>query len=483
MPTVIDSLLIELGLDATKFDAAQKKSIEQLRKFDEQQQKTSKRTQEDAQKTTQGFNKATQSVADYFLAYAGVSQVKDFVENQTKNNTQLARSSSLLNISARELKTWGQVAEVTGSNVEEMTGTLLGLQESLAQIKRGNGAFLEPMALLGATEAFDINKSTFDLYKLADAIKKFEENRPNDRALALSYAKSLGVSEKQFLLFEQGSEAVKKQYHTFDILNQKVQDNTESAAALNKEWIKTKAEASSLGDVIYDRLLTPINLVNKGLQYSAKGFKALFSLSLDPFRESAQQQFEDKVAKKAGTYSSGVSPTGNVPRNMRNFNPGNIEYGEKARKLGAIGSDGRFAIFPNMQTGNDAMATLLMEYVQGGNNTISKIINKWSPAAENGASNTNAYIADVAKQTGIDPNKSLNMMQLTAIQQAMAQHEGMVGSKVNAPNGTRHLNNSSEINIENMNISTQATDAAGLAKDLPRHLKNNSLIGSGIGAF
>lgn len=43
MATVIDSLFIELGLDTTKFDAAQKKSIEQLRKFDTQSQKAQKK--------------------------------------------------------------------------------------------------------------------------------------------------------------------------------------------------------------------------------------------------------------------------------------------------------------------------------------------------------------------------------------------------------------------------------------------------------
>ena len=40
MATIIDSLLIELGLDTSKFDANQKKSVEELRKFDDQAQKT-----------------------------------------------------------------------------------------------------------------------------------------------------------------------------------------------------------------------------------------------------------------------------------------------------------------------------------------------------------------------------------------------------------------------------------------------------------
>ena len=46
-------------------------------------------------------------------------------------------------------------------------------------------------------------------------------------------------------------------------------------------------------------------------------------------------------------------------RAWRNNNPGNLEYGKFARGNGAIGTDGRFAIFPDTATGFNAMANLL----------------------------------------------------------------------------------------------------------------------------
>jgi hypothetical protein len=46
-------------------------------------------------------------------------------------------------------------------------------------------------------------------------------------------------------------------------------------------------------------------------------------------------------------------------RNWRNNNPGNIEYGKFAISMGAIGSDGRFAIFPSEEMGRKAADTLL----------------------------------------------------------------------------------------------------------------------------
>jgi len=83
-------------------------------------------------------------------------------------------------------------------------------------------------------------------------------------------------------------------------------------------------------------------------------------------------------------------------RGIRNQNPGNIEYGPFARKYGATGSDGRFAIFPTMVDGLRAMAELLVVYSthpdgKGGKiDTVEEAINRWAPSNEN---HTAAYIA------------------------------------------------------------------------------------------
>lgn len=51
-----------------------------------------------------------------------------------------------------------------------------------------------------------------------------------------------------------------------------------------------------------------------------------------------------------------------APRGFRNNNPGNIEFGPFARQAGAVGSDGRFAVFPDMNAGKHAMVRLLRSW-------------------------------------------------------------------------------------------------------------------------
>lgn len=106
--------------------------------------------------------------------------------------------------------------------------------------------------------------------------------------------------------------------------------------------------------------------------------------------------------------ASADEPSGiNAPRGIRNNNPGNIEDGKFAQSQpGYAGSDGRFAIFESPQAGSSAASNLIGAYGNKGINTISGIINRWAPAADN--NNTSAYIAAVSKATGIPSDQPID---------------------------------------------------------------------------
>ena len=110
-------------------------------------------------------------------------------------------------------------------------------------------------------------------------------------------------------------------------------------------------------------------------------------------------------------------------RAWRNNNPGNLEYNEYTKKLGAIGTDGRFAIFPDLKTGMKAKQTLLFEGKNYKDLTLSSAISRYAPSHEN---NTAAYQANILAAVGGE-NKSMNQYtpeQQSKIMTAMAQQEG-----------------------------------------------------------
>ncbi|HEX6359816.1 hypothetical protein [Actinophytocola sp.] len=106
-----------------------------------------------------------------------------------------------------------------------------------------------------------------------------------------------------------------------------------------------------------------------------------------------------------------IYPNGEVryggERAWRNNNPGNLEYGPRARRFGAIGADGYrrdprksqgpFAIFPDEASGAAAMRDLMRETHK--DKTLPEALRTYAPSSEN---DIPAYVRAVADHSGLD---------------------------------------------------------------------------------
>lgn len=111
-------------------------------------------------------------------------------------------------------------------------------------------------------------------------------------------------------------------------------------------------------------------------------------------------------------------------RNWRNNNPGNLEFGPFAQRYGAIGTDGRFAIFPTYESGRSAKEALLFSSTSYSGMTIEQAINRYAPPNEN---NTGSYVSTVASSIGVPSTtqlSSLNSAQRNTMLDAMERVEG-----------------------------------------------------------
>lgn len=153
------------------------------------------------------------------------------------------------------------------------------------------------------------------------------------------------------------------------------------------------------------------------------------------------------------------APSG-LHKNERNNNPGNIEYGPWAIAHGATGSDGRFAIFPDLATGYGAAQALLSDYGKGGTNTVGGIIGKWAPSTDH--NDVGSYGGFVAKQMGVGVNDKLDMSNPAVISQLtryIAQYEGMSPAGLaQAPqiNNTFHITGNNATDIANKVAGAQS---------------------------
>jgi hypothetical protein len=170
-----------------------------------------------------------------------------------------------------------------------------------------------------------------------------------------------------------------------------------------------------------------INIINKGF------LLILLVILLQSISEAKSLKIKKDItwAKKIGNkkilYSDNTVREGGH-RNWRNFNPGNLEYGKFAKSHGAIGTDGRFAIFPSMSKGYLAQAKLLSgeKYKR---KSIKKAITKYAPSFEN---NTKKYISIISRKLGVHYSKkikNLTSKQMNTMVKLMSEIEGMKKGK------------------------------------------------------
>ena len=99
-----------------------------------------------------------------------------------------------------------------------------------------------------------------------------------------------------------------------------------------------------------------------------------------------------------------------VPRGIRNNNPGNLRHGQPWQGLTSDQPDKSFDTFETPEFGVRAMwIDIYGDVFKDGNNTLNKLINEYAPPSEN---NTTAYINALSQKTGIDPNKDLTAQDL-----------------------------------------------------------------------
>lgn len=167
--------------------------------------------------------------------------------------------------------------------------------------------------------------------------------------------------------------------------------------------------------------------------------------------------------------------SGGNTRAERNNNPGNLNYAGQAGATLEDGSGARFAKFGSTAEGVSALARQLQRYGERGLDTVSKIINKYAPSSEN---NTQAYIDALSKRLGVTGDQKLDLNDpgtLSNLIKGISRHEsgkdylsdsdvmsGLSMAGVKGGGGQSAPN----VNIGEVKVYTQATDANGIARDM-----------------
>src|SRR5580700_8805868 len=118
MATVVDSLVIELGLDPSKFTAGQRQALDSMRKFEQEAVRGGKEVEGAGKRIDQFFGTIKRGALGALTAFGigvGLKEMNEFINKITVADANVGRFARTMNISGRELSAWQGVAKQTGS--------------------------------------------------------------------------------------------------------------------------------------------------------------------------------------------------------------------------------------------------------------------------------------------------------------------------------------------------------------------------------
>jgi hypothetical protein len=526
--TVIDALLVTLGLDAKGFkegaaeaERAQEKlkasaqaggaavgkantaagvttqKLGKARKLEAEAEEKRRKQAEtlEKQQHADSMKRVNESVGKLkeigmvaFGALLGFESLKGaFVAygDATSKMAAAGRFATTVDTDVHALNTLSNALQQVGGTAEDANADLAKLAHAQVSIQMHSPDALAGYARRMGVNLFDQRGNPRDKLDILKDIGARLRQMTSDVQVQATYAREMGLSEAAIQLY------VVKQADE----RERILKLAEASNRLSKD------DANNAQKVVaaYSTLKSTISgIVNHEIWGKANQSLAI---SLPKMTDAIQKNGFWKGLVKGYTsldFAPG-SPEAQA-RGLRNNNPGNLRYKGQAGASNA----GGFAQFKSMADGIRAASKQIDLYMKRGLNTISKIISTYAPSSEN---DTDAYIKDVSKRLGksadaplTDNDKAQLLAAIfahesgkgapnqAAVNAAMSSNGGAAGAAafsaaVAAPGPrpgqsppTAMNGGGQNVQIDEINIVTQATDATGIASTIAPAIQRKGVV-------
>lgn len=553
MATVIDQLVVKLGLDPAEFERNSKIIVVQLDQTKKKTENIGKKIAADGKKGAEFFGQLEKAALKFFAVLTTGRGLADFTRTVIGTGAQLDRVSARMGISADTLSRWQGAVRQSGGTAEGFLATIQGLSQEMTNLDvTGQSPISKWLSFLGVSLRDTDGKIKTTEKLLADLLDA-ANSKISDPSHRFNILKEIGIDEGTINLGMKGkaererllaaqtaysdkdAESARKAQErwegvqlrieritqklvidlipAFERLSNKMEELANTSVPVLREifdWIDKIDKITTKWTKGIDNLLPKFS--NPTLQKlfggyggtaakinpltSIAGGVAAGGQKITEFINSDAVSKEDRSTIKgwsekllgifglkpkngaqstASTQSSGAGTT----RGVRNNNPGNIDYHASNAWQGQLGIEvgvpkPRFARFDTPENGIRALGKLLQTYqTKYGLNTVESIIARWAPSNEN---DTKAYIDAISKRLGVSGDQKLDLKDhgtLSGLIKGIAMHEssaylsdsdvmtGLSMAGVKGGGGQQAPN----VNIGEVKVYTQATDANGIARD------------------
>lgn len=268
MPTIIDALVVTLGLDTTDYKKGQQEAEKALDETKEKANDTAKDMEESGKRAASFFS----SIKNQIIALAGVTVsiggLQQFITSFTGKLNELSTASTAFGMSARALDGWTKAGAAFGVTAQEIASSFSKISDSQGLFKSG-GPFNQ--TLIDLTRFSQFTSAGIDVINdTPEQIeRKFAENfhklNPSQQR---TYGASLGwgYSGQQWLASDNPLAGIDRATARSGVND----DATNAAKKFREQWNDLDQSLSKIGITIYKSLIPYVDQFDQWLNNLSK---------------------------------------------------------------------------------------------------------------------------------------------------------------------------------------------------------------------
>ena len=245
MATIIDSLLVKLGLDSSEFEAKKTKVNKGLKDTGSEADKTGAKLKKSGKDGAEGFENVAKSAAKFLALIGGTMAVKRFIENQIEANAALDRFAQNLNQGVNSISAWSNAAEQAGGSAEGLQGTMDMLSKSQTELQlTGQSGLIPYFSALGVSLADTQGKARPVNELLLDLSDRFSKM---DRTTANNMGRMMGIDQGTMQLLLKGRSEVELMIARQKEYGAVTKQQAEEASRLRNAMVASKQSFEAFG--------------------------------------------------------------------------------------------------------------------------------------------------------------------------------------------------------------------------------------------
>lgn len=277
MPTVIDSLIVALNLDVSKFSKNQKGAISDLKKMEGEATRTAKEMEARGKQAAEFFSKIRTQAVGFLAMFAGASGIKSFVSNVNAADTSTGYLAKNLGMTADQLSAWEAVAERTGGSAAGMASSMRALSADLANFAlTGQSSVIPAARAMGIALADEHQKAR----PIADIYREISNHfQKMTAAEAQARGREWLMDEGTVNVLMQGGDALERQLALQERIGHATEKDTEAAMKLHTAWTGLSQATEDLGRKMQtDATPGLISVLNAGQKFTDWGHENIGKL-------------------------------------------------------------------------------------------------------------------------------------------------------------------------------------------------------------